>query len=192
MYMKKEVIRKFCSEIISEENRKNKVTVSGINTTLITAALNCAFVNESCKSTGLVSKSQVIYRKLEDTNIQKIQNVFRVESRKFMKVLKVFSRNRKYAISFDETEEDYYGELNKSEDNLYIHSGSENPKANYHYYYLAVAITSNDGTRYILDGKILRRGEYIEDVVYDMVKFIKEYRPELLENYKTDTNLYVP
>ena len=175
--MKKQVIKQFCSELISEENRKNKVTVSGISSTLITAALNCAFVNESCKSTGKVSKSQVIYRKLEEKTIPECQDAFRKQSMKFMKMLKIVSRNRKFIISFDETEEDYYGELNKNVDNLYIHNGCENPKAKYHYYYLTVAITSSDGTRYILDAKILKRGEYIEDVVYDMAKFIKKYLP---------------
>lgn len=175
--MKKEIMKNFCSEIISESNRKNKVTISGISSALITSALNHTYVNESCKSSGMVSKSQVIYRKLEDVSKNGLQKNFRKHSIKFMKMLKVFSRSRKFIISFDETEEDYWGELSKGEDNLYIHGGCDNPKAKYHYYYLAVAITGNDGTRYILDAKILRSGEYIEDVVYDMAKFIKEYLP---------------
>ena len=170
-------MKKFCSEIIHEENRKNKVPISGINTTLITAALNCAFVNESCKSTGMISKSQVIYRKLDDKTLNECQDAFRKQTIRFLKMLKIFCRNRKFIISFDETEEDYYGELNKNTDNLYIHNGCENPKVKYHYYYLTVAITGNDGVRYILDAKILKRGEYIEDVVYDMAKFIKKYLP---------------
>ncbi len=176
--MKKEMIVKtFCSELITEQKRKNKVSIQGISTTLITTALNCAFVNESCKSSGMISKSQVIYRKLNGLTIIKLQESFRKQSIKFMKRLKIFSRNRKFIISFDETEEDYWGELNKNIDNLYIDNGCENPKAKHHYYYLAVAITSNDGTRYILDAKILKRGEYIEDVIYDMAKFIKKHLP---------------
>ena len=175
--MKREVIDKFCSEIISEEKRKNRITIPGISTTLITAALNCTYVNESCKSSGMVSKSQVIYRKLDHLSEDNLQKNFRKHSIKFIKMLKIFSRGKKFIISFDETEEDYYGELNKGEDNLYIHNGCDNPKAKYHYYYIAVAITGNDGSRYILDAKILKRGEYIEDVIYDMVKFIKEHLP---------------
>lgn len=176
--MKKgEIVNQFCKELIVEENRKNKVTIKGISSTLIKAATDCAFVNESCKSTGKVSKSQVIYRKLDGHSIEELNDSFRNQSIRFMRMLKVFSRNRKFIISFDETEEDYYGELNKNEDNLYIHEGSENPKADYHYYYLTAAITGTDGVRYILDGKIIRRGEFVEDVVYEMTKFIKEQIP---------------
>ncbi len=174
---KKKLINSFCSGIMSEEKRKNKVTISGISTTLIAAALNHTYVNESCKSSGMVSKSQVIYRKLKDISKEELQNNFRKHSIKLMKMLKIFSRGRKFIISFDETEEDYWGELNKKENNLFIHNGCDNPKAKYHYYYLAVAITGNDGTRYILDAKILARGEYIEDAVYDMAKFVREHLP---------------
>jgi putative transposase len=174
---KKEVVNQFCNELIVEENRKNKVTIRGISSTLIKAATDCAFVNESCKSTGEVSKSQVIYRKLDDRSIKDLQEGFRKQTIKFLKVLKIFSRNRRFIISFDETEEDYWGKVDKFEDNLYIHEGSENPKAKYHYYYMTAAITGTDGERYILDAKILKRGEYKEDVVKDMTEFIKEHLP---------------
>jgi len=172
---RKEVVNQFCSKLIVEENRKNKVTVNGISSTLIKAAIDCAFVNESCKSTGEVSKSQVIYRKLDDKTIKELGDSFREQSLKFMRMLKVFSRNKKFIISFDETEEDYYGKVDKFENNLYIHEGCENPKAKYHYYYMTAAITGTDGERYILDAKILKRGEYKEDIVKDMTKFIKEH-----------------
>ena len=46
--------------------------------------------------------------------------------------------------------------------------------AKYCYKYLTLAITCNNGIRYILDGIILKRGDYIEDYVYDMIKFVKE------------------
>ena len=174
---RKEAVNKFCSEVMVEENRKNKVSIDGISSTLIKAATDCAFVNESCKSTGKVSKSQVIYRKLDEKTIKELQESFRKQSIRFLRVLKIFSRNKKFIISFDETEEDYYGELDKNEDNLYIHEGCENPKAKYHYYYMTVAVTGTDGERYILDAKILKRGEYKEDVVYDMTKFVQEYLP---------------
>jgi len=172
---KKEVVNQFCAELITEEERKNKVTIKGISSTLIKAATDCAFVNESCKSTGEVSKSQVIYRKLDDKTIIKLQESFRNQTIRFLKVLKIFNRNRKFIISFDETEEDYYGKVDKFEDNLYIHEGCDNPKAKYHYYYMTAAITGTDGERYILDAKILKRGEYKEDVVKDMTAFIKQH-----------------
>lgn len=175
--MKKELTKQFASEIFTEENRKNSVSVQGINSTLITAALNCAFVNESCKSTGAVSKGQVIYRKLEHFTIDDLNEKFRKQSIKFMKMLKIFSRNRKFIISLDETEEDYWGKQNKNTDSLYIHSGCDNPKAKYHYYYMAVTITSTDGTRYILDAKIMKSGDYTEEIVYEMAKFVKEHLP---------------
>lgn len=174
---KKEIVNQFCSEVMVEEERKNKVSLQGISSTLIKAAIDCAFVNESCKSTGEVSKSQVIYRKLDDKTIKDLQESFRKQTIRFLRVLKIFSRNKKFIISFDETEEDYYGKVDKFEDNLYIHEGCENPKAKYHYYYMTAAITGTDGERYILDAKILRRGEYKEDVVKDMTKFIKEHLP---------------
>ena len=45
--------------------------ISSITSTLITSAINLAFVNEYCKSSGKISKSQVIFRKIKG-NIKEI------------------------------------------------------------------------------------------------------------------------
>jgi len=173
---KEEIVINFSRGLFKEHDRKNAVTISNISTTLIEAALNSAFVNESCKSTEDISKSQIIYRKL-DSDKNKIQNAFRKNTTKFLKLLKIFSRNRKFIFSFDETEEPFYGKFNKSEDNLYLHDSIEARGTKYCYKYLTLAITCNYGIRYIIDGRILKRGDYIEDYVYDMIKSVKENIP---------------
>jgi putative transposase len=173
--MKKEILLDLSRDSFKELNRKNAVKINSINATLIDAALNFAFVNESCKSTEEISKSQIIYRKLEG-NITEIQFNFRKHSQKFLRMLKIFSRNRKFIISFDETEEPFYGKLNKGENNLYIHDLTYDTKgAKYGYKYLTAAITGSNGIRYILDGKIMFRGMNAEDEVYNTVKWIKEF-----------------
>src|SRR3989338_7107421 len=140
---KEEIIVRFAKDVFNEYKRKNAVTITNISVALIEAALGSAFVNESCKSTGEISKSQIIYRKLD--------------------------------LSLNETEFPFYGKFNKSEDNLYLHDLIYETKgAKYCYKYLTLAITCNNGIRYILDGMILKRGDYIEDYVYDMIKFVKD------------------
>lgn len=177
MVSKKELVNSFTKSLVVEEERKNRVTTSGITSTLIISALNMAFVNESCKSTGQVSKSQVIYRKLEGKGLYEVQTCFREHTARFVKFLKTFSRNRKFLISFDTTEEPFYGKYSEAEDKLYLHEGSEAREADYHYKYLTVAITSNFGSRYVLDGVILPRGYFIEDYVENMLRFVKKYLP---------------
>ena len=174
--MEKEMIlTKFTKQVFIQHKRKNAVAFSSINSVLIEAAANAAFVNESCKATKEISKSQIIYRKLEVNDIEKIQERFKGNTAQFLKRLKLCSRNRKLIISYDETEEPFYGELNKFEENLYLHDLVYKTKgAKYGYKYLTVAITCNSGIRYILDGIILKRGDYIEDYVYEMTKFVKE------------------
>lgn len=173
---KEEIIIKFSKTIFDEYPRKNAVTINNINSTLIEAALNSAFVNESCKATEEISKSQIIYRKLEENNIKKIKEGFRENTIRFLKILKIYSRNRRFILSFDTTEEPYYGKFNKGENNLYLHDLTYKEKgAKYCYKYLTVAITCNNGIRYILDGIILKRGDYVEDYVYEMVNAVKEY-----------------
>jgi len=173
--MKKEaIINRFGKQMLTEHNRKNGVLVQNITSTLKTAALTESFVNESCKSSGVINKSQTIYRKVEINTMGTIQQGFRRQTIQFLKLLKLFSRNRKFIISFDETEEDFFGELNKGENNLYIHENCDNPKTKYCYKYLTVAITCDNGKRYILDGIIVHRGMIIEDYVYEMTKFVKE------------------
>jgi len=172
--MKKEILLELSKESFKELKRKNAVKISSINASLIDAALNSAFVNESCKSTEEISKSQIIYRKLEG-NIAEIQLNFRKHAEKFLKMLKIFSRNRRFILSFDETEDPFYGKFNKAKDNLYLHDLTYAQKgAKYCYKYLTLAITCNHGTRYILDGIILKRGSYVEDYVYEMIKNVKE------------------
>ena len=172
--MKKEILLDLSRDSFKELNRKNAVKINSINATLIDAALNFAFVNESCKSTEEISKSQIIYRKLEG-NIAKIQFNFRKHTQKFLRMLKIFSRNRRFIISFDETEEPFYGELNKRENNLYIHDLTYDTRgAKYCYKYLTTAITGGNGIRYILDAKIMHRGMNVEDEVYEMAKEIKK------------------
>ena len=171
---KEEIIVRFSKNIFDEYKRKNAVTVTNISAALIEAALGSAFVNESCKSTGEISKSQIIYRKL-DLSLNEIEFKFRENANKFLNLLKIYSRNRKFILSFDETEDPFYGKFNKSEDNLYLHDLIYETKgAKYCYKYLTLAITCNNGIRYILDGMILKRGDYIEDYVYDMIKFVKD------------------
>ena len=171
---KEEIIVRFAKDVFNEYKRKNAVTITNISVALIEAALGSAFVNESCKSTGEISKSQIIYRKL-DLSLNEIEFKFRENANKFLNLLKIYSRNRKFILSFDETEDPFYGKFNKSEDNLYLHDLIYETKgAKYCYKYLTLAITCNNGIRYILDGIILKRGDYIEDYVYDMIKFVKD------------------
>ena len=174
---KNQIITQFTASLILEKERKNRVTTNGIISTLITSALELAFVNESCKSTGKVSKSQVIYRKLEDKSEEDIQACFSANTIRFLKLLKIFSRNRKFIISFDTTKEAFYGEFSKAEDKLYLHAGSIERESEYYYEYLTSAITCNDVPRYIIDGIIVPRGYYVEDYVYEMAKFLIKYLP---------------
>lgn len=171
---KEEIIVKFSKDIFNEYKRKNAVTVTNISAALIEAALGSAFVNESCKSTEEISKSQIIYRKL-DLSINEIEFAFRENAKKFLNLLKMCSRNRRFILSFDETEDPFYGKFNKAEDNLYLHDlVYETKGAKYCYKYLTLAITCNKSIRYILDGIILKRGDYIEDYVHGMIKDVKE------------------
>ena len=171
---KEEIIVKFSKDIFDEHKRKNAVTLKNISAALIEAALGSAFVNESCKSTEEISKSQIIYRKL-DSNITGVEFAFRENAKRFLNLLKIYSRNRRFIISFDETEDPFYGKFNKAEDNLYLHDLVYKTKgAKYGYKYLTLAITCSNGIRYILDGIILKRGDYIEDYVYEMIKSVKE------------------
>ncbi len=175
---KEEIITGFTKKVFIQHKRKNAVRFSSINSSLIEAAVNAAFVNESCKVTKEISKSQIIYRKLEDNKICEIQFKYRENAKRFLRMLKIYSRNRKIIISFDETEEPFYGEFNKAEDNLYLHDLVYDTRgAKCCYKYLTVAITCNSGIRYILDGIILRRGDFIEDYVYEMTKSVKEQIP---------------
>ena len=74
---KQQLVNQFTKSIIKQEKRKNKLGTSQITSTLINAGLNASFVNESCKSTGQVSKSQVIYRKLKGKSLREIKSVFK-------------------------------------------------------------------------------------------------------------------
>ena len=171
---REEVILEFSKDIFDEYKRKNAVTITNISTVLIEAAMRPAFVNESCKSTKEISKSQIIYRKL-GMSITEVEFAFRDNAKRFLNLLKIFSRGRKFILSFDETEDAFYGEFDKAEDNLYLHELTYDTKgAKYCYKYLTLAITCNDGIRYILDGIILRKGDFVEDYVYEMIKNVKE------------------
>lgn len=174
--MKKEaVLTKFTKQVFTQHKRKNAIKFTSINSVMLEAAANAAFVNESCKATMEISKSQTIYRKLEENDIHKIEEKFKGNTLQFLKKLKIYSRNRKFITSFDETEEPYYGKFNKGIDNLYLHDLVYDKRgAKYGYKYLTVAITCNSQIRYILDAVILKRGDIIEDYIYEMVKFLKE------------------
>jgi hypothetical protein len=171
---KQDIIKYFTKSIIPEKQRKNKITVSGITSTLILSAINLSFVNESCKSSGQLSKSQVLYRKLEDVPKEVIQKCFQNKIINFLKIMNILSRNRKFIISFDTTKEAFYGDISKSYEPLYLHSGTIAKESNYYYEFLTVAITGNDGKKFILDGMIIKRGEYIPDLVIKMLNWIKK------------------
>lgn len=172
---KEAIINQLTQSLVKTKERKNEVTTQNITSTLITAATNLAFVNESCKSSGKVSKSQVIYRKLDGTTIEEIQECFQEHTLRFLRLLKIFNRNRRLILSFDTTKEAFYGEFSKAEDKLYLHSGSIIKESEYYYEFLTVAITGNNGVKYIIDGKIIGQGRYMEDYVYQMVSYVKKH-----------------
>lgn len=174
---KRELINQFTEQIVDFAPRKNGPTSQQITSTLITAALNLAFVNESCKSSGQVSKSQVIYRKLQDTTIEQIKECFQKQTIRFLQLMKVFSRNRRFILSFDTTKEAFYGSFSTAEDTLYLHAGSIANGSKHYYEYLTVAITCNGTARYILDGVIVPMGAYIEEYVKEMLTLIKKHLP---------------
>jgi len=169
------MINRFAKHLIVEEQRKNKVTREAITTTLVKAALDLAFVNESCKSSGTVSKSQVIYRKVSENTEEDVKVCFRKETIWFLKCLKIFSRNRKFIISFDTTDEAFYGKFSKAEDQLYLHQGSVAKGSESYYKYLTVAITCDGMFNYVIDGIIVPVGSYIEDYVSCMLEFVKKH-----------------
>jgi hypothetical protein len=174
---KTQLINQFTKSLIKEKKRKNKVSTQQITSTLITAAVTLAFVNESCQSSGVVSKSQVIYRKLDGKTMEETQAYFRAVTLCFLKMLKLYNRNRRFLLSFDPTEEAFYGDVSKAEDKMYLHPGSIARGSEYYYEYLTVTITCSGLMNYILDGMMIPMGCYIEDVVYDITKFLLDHLP---------------
>ena len=174
---KQQLVNQFTKSIIKQEKRKNKVATSQITSTLIDAGLNTAFVNESCKSTGQVSKSQVIYRKLKGKSLKEVQVCFRENTVQFLKILKIYSRNRFFINSFDTTKEAFYGDTSKAEDTMYLHNGCIAKGSDYYYEYLTVTITCNATANYILDGVMVPVGCYMEDYVSYVISFLKEQLP---------------
>ena len=133
--------------------------------------MTLSFVNEACKSTGQVSKSQVIYRKLNEKTLDDIQGWFQGCTRGFLHKIKMVSRNRRFILSFDTTKEAFYGDDSKPKDKMYLHKGSMAKGLTYYYEYFTVAITCNVTAKYILDGVMVPVGCYIEDYIYDLDSF---------------------
>ena len=175
--MEQQLVKQFTKELIKEKNRKNAVTVQNITSSLILAALCCGFTNESCKSGGMVSKSQVIYRKLDGKSKETIHECFQKNTIKFFKMLKLFSRNRKFIVSFDTTKEPFYGSQSKCKDPLYLHQGSIVKESYYYYEYITIAVTGKGMPKYIIDGLIVQNGAYLEDYIYEMTRYAKEHLP---------------
>lgn len=174
---KNQIVKQFTSSIIEEKQRKNKISNAQITATMIISAINLAFPNESCKSCGAPKKSQRIYEKLDDIPKDLIRRGFQKNTLKFLKFLKIFSRNRLFIISFDTTKEAFYGDFSKAKEPLYLHSGSIAKESYFYYEFLTVSITGNCLQKFILDGIIVKRGMYISDWVSDMIKWIKEEIP---------------
>jgi len=173
---KMEIVERFTKNII-KKLRKNEISPGQIASMLITAALSLCFVNESCKSSGQVSKSQVIYRKLDGKTMGDIHEWFQGCTLGFLQKLKMFSRNRLFILSFDTTKEAFYGDVSKAKDKMYLHKGSIAKGSGYYYEYLTVSITCNVTAKYILDGVMVPVGCYIEDYVYQVTEFVKEQLP---------------
>lgn len=168
------IITRFTTELIPPKNRINPIQPRDITSTLISASVNLAFVHESCKSTGKISKSQVIYRRLNNITLDDIQVCFQKHTSLFLHHLSMLNRNRRLILSFDTTKEAFYGDITKADDKMYLHLGSIIRESDYYYEYLTVAITGNNGVKYILDGRILSVGCYVEEYVSHMIDIIKK------------------
>ena len=174
---KNQIIKQFTHFILPEKRRKNRIKTAQVTNTMILSAINLAFVNESCKSSGAPKKSQRIFEKLEDIPKELIQKCFKTQTLNFLKSLKILSRNRKFIISFDSTKEAFYGDFSKAKEPEYLHSGEIAKESYFYYEFLTVAITGNSESKFILDGIIIRRGIYISDWVSKMITWIKKILP---------------
>lgn len=173
--MKREdLVNKFTKKLIKEYDRKNAVYIKDISCVLITAGLSKSFLNDACKSSGKISKSQVIYRKIGNKKLKEFQDSFRIQIIKFLRLLKIFNRNRKFLISFDETYDEFFGNKSLVDQPLYIHGGDGKERPKQYYEYLTTAISSN-GVNFILDGIITYQGYIVEDYIKEMVEFIKQH-----------------
>ena len=94
------LVNKFTKSIIRYK-RRNEVNPTHVTSTLITAALSSSFVNEACKSSGQISKSQVIYRKLNGKTLKEIERYFRDITVEFLRKLKLYNKNREFLLSID-------------------------------------------------------------------------------------------
>lgn len=173
---KKEMIIQFTKDIIGKV-RRNEVSPIQIASTLITAALTSRFVNESCKSSGQISKSQVIYNKFKKKSINDVHIWFQQSAKGFLRYLKETSRNRLFIPSFDTTKEPFYGDVSKAEDKMYLHKGSIAKGSDYYYEYLTVAITGSVTPKYILDAVMIPVGCYMEDYISLMIDEIRVILP---------------
>lgn len=174
---KHKFLKEFTKDLVDEKQRKNKVSTAGITSTMVSSAIELSFVNEACSSSGQLSKSQVLYRKLENVSKEDIEKSFRINVSKLLKILKIISRNRKFIISFDTTKEPFYGDFSKAKEPEYLHAGSEAKESYFYYEFLTVAITGNCLQKFVLDGIIVKRGTQISDWASKMVKCIKEKLP---------------
>jgi hypothetical protein len=165
------------TERIIKKVRRNEINSQQIASTLITAALTCHFVNESCRSTGQISKSQVIYRKLNGKSIQDVHIWFQQSTKGFLRHLRKQSRNRLFILSFDTTKEAFYGDASKAEDAMYLHPGSIAKGSMSYYEYLTVAITGSVTPKYILDAVLVPVGCYMEDYISQMIGEICDQIP---------------
>lgn len=164
---KEQLVNQFTKSLIREKQRNNKVSTQQITRTLITAVICLTFVNKSCQFSGIVSKSQVIYWKLEGKTIEGgTLAYFRAVTMQFLKMLKLYSRNRRFLLSLDSTEEAFYGDVSKAEGKMYLHSGNISRGSKVHYAYLTMMITCINLINYVPDGMMVSAGCYVEFVVH--------------------------
>ncbi len=169
-YIKKE-IRNFLNKAFCVVGRNSPYQVNDFMHVLLDAIEHTDFTNNTCVRVGGPT-GETVFSRVENTDLGKIKTAFFVFLVRIYSFIRIFFRNRKFALAFDITAEPYYGKVA----GFFIHPYRPVRGSTGCFEYLTVSII-NTNKQIILGSLPVRIGADIVALVLELIEQAKKFVP---------------
>lgn len=169
------ILGKFLSLIFSVVGVNSPFELKDFLHVLIEAAESRDFVNNTCNKTDAgPDDGQTVFNRLEYASTEQIETAFILILSSLLKPIKLFLRNRKVALAFDETCEAFYGKIEKNA--IWIHEYKPLRGCKGSFQFITVSIVIGEA-RLILGSLPIPRhwnkADYIEKLINHARQYVK-------------------
>lgn len=164
------LLTKFIHKSFSKLAPNSTVTNTRVSEVIQIAATTQDFLENTSKKAGNKPNADIIFKRIKDCNIKKLKLTFSFILEFLIKQVKHKLNRREWTVAIDAHYEPFYGNYM----DLWVHAYKPKKGCNGSYKFITISIVMGDA-RFTLLALPVRRGDYTEDLVEELLLTARKY-----------------